>query len=168
MFLIVIFENMGNYRKRTGKKLFNSKSTTIDGVKMKSRLEACMFKLLKDSGLEFYYEKETFVIVNSFRFMNDSYERKANNKGEMIDRGNKKIQPIKYTPDFIVDVDDVKYIIETKGFRTETFNMRYKLFKKYITDEGLNYKLYSPHTQKECQEVMRLILEDIKKNKPNE
>ena len=155
-------------RKGVGKKLFNSKATTIDGVKMKSRLEGAMYSLLKDSGLEFYYEKETFVIVDPFRFENESYERKANNKGEMIDRGNKKIQPIKYTPDFTIDNDDVKYIIETKGFRTETFNMRYKLFKKYITDEGLNYKLYSPHTQKECQEVMRLILESIKQNKPNE
>ena len=155
-------------RKGVGKKLFNSKSTTIDGVKMKSRLEGAMYSLLKDSGLEFYYEKETFVIVDPFKFDNESYERKANNKGEMINRGNKKIQPIKYTPDFTVDNDDVKYIIETKGFRTETFNMRYKLFKKYITDEGLNYKLYSPHTQKECQEVMRLILESIKQNKPNE
>jgi hypothetical protein len=157
-----------SYKRRTGKKLFNAKATTIDGVKMKSRLESSMYSLLKDSGLEFYYEKETFVIVDPFRFENESYERKANNKGEMIDRGNKKIQPIKYTPDFTIDNDDVKYIIETKGFRTETFNMRYKLFKKYITDEGLNYKLYSPHTQKECQEVMRLILESIKQNKPNE
>lgn len=155
---------MANYRKRTGKKLFKSKATTIDGVKMKSRLESSMYKLLKDSGLEFHYEKETFVIVSPFKFENDSFERKANSKGDMIDRGNKKIQPIKYTPDFIVDKNNVKYVIETKGFRTETFNMRYKLFKKYITDEGLNYKLYSPHTQKECQEVMRLILEDINKN----
>ena len=157
-----------SYKRRTGKKLYKAKKITIDGVNMKSHLEGAMYSLLKDSGLEFYYEKETFVIVDPFKFDNESYERKANNKGEMINRGNKKIQPIKYTPDFTVDNDDVKYIIETKGFRTETFNMRYKLFKKYITDEGLNYKLYSPHTQKECQEVMRLILESIKQNKPNE
>ena len=51
-------------------------------------------------------------------------------KVEMIDRGNKKIQPIKYTPDFTIDNDDVKYIIETKGFRTETFNMRYKTIQE--------------------------------------
>ena len=157
-----------SYKRRTGKKLYKAKKITIDGVNMKSHLEGAMYSLLKDSGLEFYYEKETFVIVDPFKFDNESYERKANNKGEMINRGNKKIQPIKYTPDFTIDNDDVKYIIETKGFRTETFNMRYKLFKKYITDEGLNYKLYSPHTQKECQEVMRLILESIKQNKPNE
>ena len=68
-------------RKGVGKKLFNSKATTIDGVKMRSRLEAFMYSLLKDSGLEFYYEKETFIIVDPFRFENESYERKANNKG---------------------------------------------------------------------------------------
>ena len=32
-------------------------------------------------------------------FESDSYERQSNGKGDMVNRGNKKILPIKYTPD---------------------------------------------------------------------
>ena len=151
-------------KTKTDRRLIKSKPTEIDGVKMKSRLEGSMFKLLKASGLDFTYEGETFVIVVDSFFSSSSFERRASGKGDFIDRGNKKVNNIKYTPDFVIDKGNVKYIIECKGLRTESFNMRYKLFKKYISDNNLNYKLYMPHVAKENQKVMELILTDIKSN----
>ena len=46
----------------------------------------------------------------------------------MVNRGEKIILPIKYTPDFI----GKGFIIETKGRANESFPMRWKMFKKYI------------------------------------
>lgn len=149
-------------KTKTDRRLIKSKATEINGVKMKSRLEAGMFKLLKASGLDFTYEEEAFIVVVDSFFPNSSFERTSAGKGDFIDRGNKKVQCIKYTPDFVIDKGNIKYVIECKGLRTESFNMRYKLFKKHISDNNLNYKLYMPHTQKENIRVMELILTDIK------
>ena len=98
-------------------------------------------------------EGQTFRSFRGFDFPFESYERCANGKGEYKDRGNKKILPIKYTPDFI----GKGFIIETKGRANESFPMRWKLFKHYA-EHNLNSVLYKPQNQKECDETVRLIL----------
>jgi hypothetical protein len=70
----------------------------------------------------------------------------------------KKILPIKYTPDFI----GREFIIETKGRANESFPMRWKLFKKFINRCYPHVTLYKPQNQKECDQVIELI---IKKRK---
>ena len=144
------------YRKKgSGKKLINAKEQVVDGVKLKSRLEAYMFTSLKKARIPFTYEEVSFVVFESFVFKNESFERKSNGTGDLIDRGlNKKVLEIKYTPDFVGD----SYIIETKGLRTESFNLRFKMFKKHLNDNNLNYSLYMPQTQAECDKVIQLIL----------
>lgn len=150
-------------RRKSGNRLIKSKKTSVDGIKFQSRLESRMYSLLKGSGLDFTYEVEKFIVVEPFKFKNESYERQSNGKGEMIDRGSgKSVRKIEYTPDFVITIDESKYIIECKGFRTAEFNMRYKLFKQYIQDNKLNYHLYMPHTQKECLEVLQIIKSKIK------
>jgi hypothetical protein len=83
----------------------------------------------------------------------DSYERQSNGKGEFKNRGNKKILPIKYTPDFIGD----GFIIECKGRANESFPMRWKLFKGYVNTVQPYVTLYKPQNQKECDQVIELI-----------
>jgi hypothetical protein len=85
---------------------------------------------------------------------NECYERQSNGKGEFINRGNKKILGIKYTPDFI----GTDYIIECKGRPNESFPMRWKLFKKYVAENLPNVTLYKPQNQKECEKVIEIIL----------
>ncbi len=149
-------------RRKSGNRLIKSKKTSIDGVEFKSRLEGNMYKLLKESGLSFEYEKEKFTIVTGFKFVNDSYERNANGKGEVVQKGGgKSVKKIEYTPDFVITINETKYIIETKGFRTSEFNMRYKLFKRYIKDNDLDYHLYMPHTKTECVKVLQIIKSKI-------
>jgi hypothetical protein len=145
----------GYKRKGTGRKLINAKKQIIDGVTLKSRLESYMYACLKREKIPFKYESVSFVVFNSFVFNKESHERKSNGTGDLIDRGsNKKVQEIKYTPDFIGD----GFIIETKGLRTESFNLRFKLFKKHLMDNNLIYDLYMPQTQSECDKVVQLIL----------
>ena len=69
--------------------------------------------------------------------------------------------PIKYTPDFIGE----DFIIETKGRANESFPMRWKLFKKLISERYPDHTLYKPQNQKECDRVVELILENSKPRK---
>jgi hypothetical protein len=78
----------------------------------------------------------------------------------MVNRGCKRILPIKYTPDFIGN----DFIIETKGRANESFPMRWKLFKRLVMNQFPNVTLYKPQNQKECDKVIELILEKRKAN----
>ena len=70
-----------------------------------------MYRALKNAKIKADYEKRTFEVFPSFKFKNKSYERQANGKGNMVNRGNKNILAIKYTPDF----EGKDFIIELIG-----------------------------------------------------
>ena len=133
-----------------------SKKVICDGVTFASGLEKYMYLALKEAKIKADYEGETFTLIESFEFETTSYERQSNGKGEFKDRGNKKILPIKYTPDFVND----KFIIECKGRANESFPIRWKLFKKFINRCYPRVTLYKPQNQKECDQVVELIIKN--------
>ena len=135
-----------------------SKKVTCDGITFASGLERHMYRALKKAKLKARYEGETYVIQEGFMFDNESYERQSNGKGDMVNRGSKKILPIKYTPDFISD----SFIIECKGRANESFPMRWKMFKKYVKENLPHVTLYKPQNQKECDKVVELIIKKMK------
>ena len=130
-----------------------SKKVKFDGIQFASGLEKYMYIALKKAKIKAKYEGETYVIQEGFEFKNESYERQSNGKGQMVNRGSKKVLPIKYTPDFISD----SFIIECKGRANETFPLRWKMFKKYVKVNLKHVTLYKPQNQKECDEVINLI-----------
>ena len=138
-----------------------SKKVTYDGVTFASGLEKYMYQALKKAKIKAKYEGRTYTLVEGFDFESSSYERQSNGKGQFVDRGNKKIQPIKYTPDFVGD----DFIIETKGRANESFPMRWKLFKKFINKCYPRVTLYKPQNQKECDKVVELIIKKRKDEK---
>ena len=131
-----------------------SKKVTQDGITFASGLERYMYSALKGANIKSDYEGETFILQKGFMFETKCYERQSNGKGDMVNRGEKKILPIKYTPDFIGS----DFIIETKGRANESFPMRWKMFKKLINSEKPHVTLYKPQNQKECDKVVELIL----------
>ena len=135
-----------------------SKKVTYDGIKFASGLEKYMYIALKNAKIHAIYEGATFVLQEDFIFDIDSYERQANGKGEMVNRGQKKIQNIKYTPDFVSD----SFIIECKGRANESFPIRWKMFKKHVKEHHSHVTLYKPQNQKECDQVIELITNKIK------
>ena len=135
-----------------------AKKVSFDGIQFASGLEKYMYQVLKNFKIHAVYEGATFVLQEDFIFNVDSYERQANGKGDMVNRGQKKIQNIKYTPDFVSD----SFIIECKGRANESFTLRWKMFKKYVKERIPHVTLYKPQNQKECDMVVELI---IKKNK---
>jgi hypothetical protein len=151
---------MKNIRKTTQKTKsrsrgpVRSKKVIQDGITFASGLERYMYLALKDADIESDYEGETFVLQEGFMFEAQCYERQSNGKGDMVNRGEKKILPIKYTPDFI----GYDFIIETKGRANESFPMRWKMFKKYVTNTIPHVTLYKPQNHKECDKTVELIL----------
>ena len=132
-----------------------SKKITFDGITFASGLEKYMYMALKKAKIKALYEGQTFELVESFDFPFESYERCGNGKGDYKNRGNKKVLNIKYTPDFI----GKGFIIECKGRANESFPLRWKIFKKLMSENRLGpFTLYKPQNQKECDETVRLIL----------
>ena len=136
-----------------------AKKVSFDGITFASGLEKYMYQALKKAKIYAEYEGMTFTLQDSFNFNVDSYERQANGKGDMVNRGQKKILNIKYTPDFVSD----SFIIECKGRANESFPLRWKMFKKFIKNDMPHVTLYKPQNQKECDKVVELII----KNKLN-
>ena len=145
------------YKRKKGP--VRSKKVTFDGITFASGLEKYMYIALKKAKIRADYEGATFVLQDDFKFEIDSYERQANGKGDMVNRCQKKIQSIKYTPDFVSS----SFIIECKGRANESFPMRWKMFKKYVNHKMKHVTLYKPQNQKECDKVIELIIKNKKK-----
>jgi len=140
------------YSKKRGP--VRAKKVTFDGINFASGLEKYMYMALKKAKIHAIYEGATFELQEGFIFNVDSYERQGNGKGAMINRGQKKILNIKYTPDFV----SPSFIIECKGRANESFPLRWKMFKKYVKKQIPHVTLYKPQNQKECDEVIELII----------
>ena len=139
------------YRRKKGP--VRSNKVTFDGITFASGLEKYMHIALKKAKIQAVYEGHTYEIFPAYQFESSAFERCANGKGDYKDRGNKKILPIKYTPDFI----GKGFIIECKGRANESFPIRWKLFKKHVAKHYPNMRLYKPQKQSECDDVINLI-----------
>lgn len=130
-----------------------AKKITYDGINFASGLERYTYMALKKEKLFEYYEGEVFQLIESFDFQNESYEKQANGKGDYTNRGSKKVLGIKYTPDFT----GKDYIIECKGRANESFPLRWKLFKLWLTKNNIGKTLYKPQNQKEVDLTIQMI-----------
>jgi len=143
-------------RKKSKKKgPVQAKKISYDGINFASGLERYMYMALKKAKIRADYEGTTFELIPGFEFTNSSIERQSNGKGDYRERGCKKILNIKYTPDFVAD----DFIIECKGRANESFPIRWKLFKKWMIDNGDNRTLYKPQNQEECNRTIDMILQ---------
>lgn len=107
--------------------------------------------------MPFVYEGEQFTLVDSFRYEN-RYLRMTPKKKDLIDKTGKIVLPIRYTPDFIAK--DMSWVIETKGFLPShhDFNMRWKLFLKYLIDNGIECDVYIARTRGQVDQAIQDII----------
>ena len=138
-----------------------AKKISYDGINFASGLERYTYMALKKEKLFEGYENEVFQLVEGFNFENQSYEKQSNGKGEYTNRGQKKVLGIKYTPDFV----GKDYIIECKGRANESFPLRWKLFKLWLTKNKIGKTLYKPQNQKEADRTVMLIKENRKRKR---
>ena len=146
---------MKRFKRSKKKGPVRAKKASVDGIQFRSGLEKNTYIALKEAGLFELYEEEVFQLIEGFTLPNICIEKQANGKGELIDRGQKKVLGIKYTPDFT----GKDYIIECKGRANESFPLRWKLFKRWcVKNEDLR-PLYKPQNQKDIAIMIKLILD---------
>ena len=141
--------------KKSGK-IKNATPTLYDGIQFRSKLEVYCYQKLKEADLNFEYEKEKFVLMDGFQFPNRSFELIKKKGVKVYDDAYPLVRKMTYTPDFTNLKDN--WIIECKGRPNDQFSLRWKLFKKYIVDNGLGYNLYVPRNRKQIDETIKLIL----------
>jgi len=145
---------MGRRVTKRKKGPVQAKKVKYDGINFASGLERYMYMALKKAKIKAEYEGKSYTLIEGFDFTSASYERQANGKGDFSNRGNKRILPITYTPDFVGD----NFIIECKGRANESFPIRWKLFKRYVEQHLPSVTLYKPQNQSEVDQVIQLII----------
>jgi len=149
---------MKRFKRSKKKGPVRAKKASMDGIQFRSGLEKNTYIALKKAGLFELYEEEVFQLIEGFTLPNICIEKQANGKGELIDRGQKKVLGIKYTPDFT----GKDYIIECKGRANESFPLRWKLFKRWCVKNKDTRPLYKPQNQKDIAIMIKLILDGRK------
>ena len=124
--------------------------TELQHTNLSKQAIGSLMMALQKSLLE---QSDIVPVLEGFKFPNISIERCANGKGDYKNRGEKKILPIRYTPDFIGD----DFIIECKGRANESFPLRWKMFKKIVKRDHPCVIIYKPQNQKECDITVELI-----------
>lgn len=103
--------------QKVNKKIKNATENTYKGLKFRSKLESDVAKLLDYLHIPYKYESVKFELVPSFKYEGTT------------------IRAITYTPDFIIG----NYIIECKGFPSDSWKIKRKLFMKYLVDIKSDY-----------------------------
>ena len=137
------------------KKIRNATRARKGSLKFRSKLELFTYNQLKLNSIPFSYEKERFVIIDSFKYEADCHEKKKKKGKNTFVKFSNKLTQATYLPDFTNLKDG--WIIECKGLRTEAFNLRWKLFKNYLVKNDLNYELYMPGTKTQVLETVNII-----------
>lgn len=100
---------------------YHNKKITIDGILFDSKREGNYYtklKLMQNAGLIWNLElQKKYILQASFTF------------------NGKKKREISYYADFVYEDKDGLHVVDTKGYRTDTYKLKKKLFiKKYGID----------------------------------
>ena len=135
--------------------------------KYKSGLEKTCGNLLAESGLPFAYEEHEYEIMPKFKYPQTYWKMTPKSKG-LIDKTDKVVLPIKYTPDFVAK--DGSWIIETKGYihSHHDFPMRWKLFMNYLMGLGEPLPmLFICRNRRQIEQAIYIIKQTKKDEKSN-
>jgi len=144
-------------KRKTG--AVRSKKKVIDGIEFSSSLEAYTYSKLKEAGIEFGYESETYQVLPSFKY-DGTYLSSSPKKKELTDKTGKTVRAVTYTPDFVAK--DGSWIIETKGFvpSQHSFPLRWKMFLTLMSQQG-SPAVYLPKNQSQVDDVIEHIKQGL-------
>lgn len=131
---------MRRQRKKKDGKVKNATPNVYDGIKFRSRLETFTYKELKAAGIKAEYEQHRFQLLPAF-----------------VSKSGKKYRAMTYKPDFV----GKDFIIECKGYATDTWPLRMKLFEYVLLSQNLPYDFYVVHTQKEVESLIAKLKEKL-------
>ena len=117
-------------------KVRNATKVEKYGIQFKSKLECYTYEAFMNAGIPVKYEPKHFTLIPNFEYLGE------------------KIRPITYLPDFI----GKNFIVECKGLITDSFPLRFKLFKRYLKQHHSTNKVYLVRNQKQVNEMIQEII----------
>lgn len=109
-----------------------------------------MYKLLIESNLEVQHEEIKIILMEGF------YPKKWFSKSkEQV----KKILNLTYTPDFIVKHNNYTIYIEVKGFMSDNYPIKRKLFLNKINNESnsIFFEVYNKKDMLNCISYIKTL-----------
>lgn len=143
--------------KAENKKVINATPTEYNGIKFKSLIEAMVYKTLLQYGFEPQYEHVTYIIWSGFRPTIPFYTRSDKTKQQILNL--RKLVDVTYTPDFYIEYEGLKIIIEAKGFENDVWPYKFKMFRHLLEQQPDKdkYLIFEIFTKKQLLEAIEII-----------
>lgn len=157
-------------REVENKKIKNATPEVCLDIRFKSQLEVMIYKTLLQAGFKPEYETHTYVIWEGFKPTVPFYTRDKQ-KSTLLNL--KKTINITYTPDFYMEYEGLKIVIEVKGHVNDVFPYKFKMFRKCIEelpdkDDYLIFEIFTKKQLLECIEIIKAYAASRKNEKPDE
>lgn len=117
-------------------KVKNATAVDAYGIHFRSKLELYTYEAFMKAGIPVKYEPKHFTLLPKFEHLGE------------------KIRPITYLPDFM----GRGFVVECKGLITDSFPLRYKLFKYYLHKHRSKMKCYLVRNHKQVDEMITELL----------
>lgn len=138
------------------RKVKNAVAYEEDGIRFRSKMEVAVYRELKERGVEPEYETEKIVLVQGFKPLLPWFLDGKSLKS--------KVRDMTYTPDFKFNYDDMLVYLEVKGFETDRFPLKRKLFLNKLYLENKNAVFVEVKTLNGLRKTLN-ELNILKKNK---
>lgn len=142
---------------RYNRKVMNASISTYRGVEFKSKLEGKAYELFLDAGLAPEYELEAITLLDGFKPSVGFYTTPE--KGRVLGLNSYVVRKTTYTPDFIIR-GRRNYYIETKGFKTDSYNIKVKLFRRWLEDNDPTAYFFEVKTLNQVRQAINIIKDD--------
>lgn len=139
------------------KKIKNATSLEYNDIQFKSKLEILVYKTLCQEGYDVKYEPYKYIIWKGFKPNVPFYTK--DKKTKLLKLDDKKLIDITYTPDFVIELNNLTIIIEAKGFENDLFPVKKKLFRKYLEDNMNDVIYFEIFTKKQLLQAINIINE---------
>ena len=121
-----------------GSKVKNAKQVTFGGITFRSELECNVYKILVEAGFKPAYEKRLYTLIEPLSptvpFFTKSKKSKKNKtlKTNKLKLDMKELEPTTYLPDFTFKYKGYFIIVEAKGYKTDEYKIKIKLFRSLM------------------------------------
>lgn len=140
------------------KKVLNATECTIDGIRFKSKWEYKVYEMLKEAGLNPQYENLKIHLQDTFEPTVPFYTRiKGGKRTAGFYPDKYKVKAITYSPDFLVNYGGKTYFIEAKGLKTDSYNVKVRLFRKWLELNRPDATVFEVYTQKNVKDAIKVI-----------
>ena len=140
------------------KKVIGATECEADGIKFKSKWECKVYQMLKEAGLNPQYEGLKITLQEAFEPTVPFFTRikdKRRLPGFIID--NYKVRAITYSPDFKVVYNNKTYFIEAKGIKTDSYQLKVKLFRKWLEENYPDSIAFEVYIQRHVKDIIEII-----------